>query len=142
MTKGKKPSSKSLALQKAGIELFVKSPASLENAAKTLIALELSLLTAYISLFTFFKINTNSVILYINLYISAVLVIWFISMFSSALAFIPSEKSFDLNCITEIEKTIYAISKRKRKYLSIGFVFFIAFNMGSFCILWFGSESP
>jgi len=137
IVQGKEPSVKSLELQKVGIKLFAESLDSLDNAAKNLIVLATSLLTVYMGLFTFFKINekTNS---QHNLYcLILILFIWLLCIVFSVLAFAPFKGKIDLNCVTEIEDILYKISDRKWKYLLIGFVLFIVFILSSICLLWF-----
>ncbi len=139
MIQCRKPSIKSLELQKAGIELLTGSPKSLDDAAKALVVLETSLLTAYVSLFTFFKINEKLDLSHISKYLIVILFIWLLSIVFSVLAFAPFKGKIDLNCVTEIEETLYKISNRKQKYLLIGFAFFILFILLSLCVLWFGA---
>jgi len=141
MIQCRKPSIKSLELQKAGIELFTGSIKSLDDAAKALVVLETSLLTAYMGIFTFFKINEKLNSSHINEYLIIILLIWLLSVICSSLAFAPFKDKIDLNCVTEIEEVLYKISDRKKKYLLIGFILFIASILLSIGVLWFGSHS-
>jgi len=141
MIQSRKPSIKSLELQKAGIELFTGSPKSLDDAAKALMVLETSLLTAYIGIFTFFKINEKLNLPHITEFLIIILFMWLLSIICSVLAFAPFNGKIDLNCVTEIEDTLYKISNRKQKYLLTGFILFIIFILLSIGVLWFGSQS-
>lgn len=141
MIRCKKASIKSLELQKAGIELFTGSIKSLDDAAKALVVLETSLLSAYMGIFTFFKINEKLNSPYINEYLIIILSMWLLSVICSSLAFAPFKGKIDLNCVTEIEEALYNISNRKQKYLLIGFILFIASILLSIGVLWFGSQS-
>ncbi len=134
---GKKPSIKSLELQKAGIKLFAETPESLNNAAKTLVALAIPILTAYAGLFAFFEINEKIDSPYI---FSCIMVVWLLSIIFGILAFMPFGGQIDINCITDIETALYKISNRKQRFLYLGFAFFIIFLLLSTCLLWFGTS--
>jgi len=136
---GRKSSIKSLELQKAGVELFTGSLKSLEDSAKALLVLEPSLLTAYMGVLVFFKVNEMLEAQYITEGIIIILFTWLLSVVYTFLAFAPSEGQFDLNCVSEIEETLYNLSDRKQKCLRRGFGFFIAFILLSIGILWFGT---
>jgi hypothetical protein len=139
MVHGRKPSVKNLELQKAGIKLFAGSLESFDNAAKNLVALAALLLTAYMGIFTFFKINEKMNSPYILGLLIIILFIWLLSVVFSVLAFTPFRGEIDLNCVTEIENSLYNISNRKRKFLLIGFILFIVFILLSISLLWFGA---
>jgi hypothetical protein len=135
---GKKPSFVGLELQKAGIKLFAGSIDSLDNAARNLVGLTTTLLPIYMGILSFFKINGRVDSPFISYYLLIILFIWLLSVVFSALAFIPFKDKIDLNCITEIEDTLYKILNRKQKCLLAGFVLFIVFNLLSISLLWFG----
>ena len=135
---GKKPSFVGLELQKAGIKLFAGSIDSLDNAARNLVGLTTTLLPIYMGILSFFKINGRVDSSCISYYLLIIIFIWLLGVVFSALAFIPFKDKIDLNCITEIEDTLYKILNRKQKCLLAGFVLFIVFNLLFISLLWFG----
>jgi hypothetical protein len=138
VVQGKPPSTKSLELQKAAINLSINSIESLDNAARNLVPLVVSLLTVYLGVFTFFKINEKLNYPYISYYLMATILVWLISVVFSILATMPFKGKMDINCVTEIEDTLYKISTRKWRYLFIGYLFLIFFIILSVGLLWLG----
>ena len=120
---------------------FLAGWKSWSDLLQGLVVLETSLLTAYIGIFTFFKINEKLNSSHINEYLIIILLIWLLSVICSSLAFAPFKDKIDLNCVTEIEEVLYKISDRKQRYLLIGFILFIASILLSIGVLWFGSHS-
>lgn len=134
---GKKPSAVGLELQKVGIKLFAESIDSLDNAARGLVGITTTLLPIYMGILSFFKVNGRIDSPYILYYLLTIFFVWLLSVVFSAMAFIPIKDKIDLNCITEIEDTLYKILDRKQKCLLAGFVLFIAFILLSTSLLWF-----
>lgn len=135
--KGRKPSNINLEILRYGRGLYNETPTSLVDAAKTFITLETSLLTAYIGIFTFLKINEKLNNSFINIYISFIIILWLLSIVFTSLAIFPL--GYDTNLISpdSITESVKKLVSWKQRALISGILFLILALLASIVLIWF-----
>lgn len=138
--KGRKPSNRNLEILRFGRELYNETPTSLVDAAKTFVTLETSLLTAYIGIFTFLKINEKLNNSCTDIYIAIIIVLWLISIVFTSLAIFPF--GYDTNLISpdSITESVKKIVGWKQRVLISGLLFLILALLASIILIWFELE--
>ncbi len=134
--KGRKPSKGTLEILKFGRELYNETPTSLVDAATTFVTLETSLLTIYIGIFTFLKINEKLNTGNINIYIAIIIALWLLSIAFTALAIIPFWYDTNLISPDSIIESVKELVSWKQKVLIVGLVFLIFALLASIALIW------
>jgi hypothetical protein len=133
---GRKPSEKSLEILKFGRELYNETPESLVDAAKTFVTLEASLLTAYIGIFTFLKINEKLNNRFNNSYIAIIIILWLLSIVLTSLAIFPFRYDTNLISPDSITESVKELISWKQRVLILGLIFLILALLASIFFIW------
>lgn len=138
--KGRKPSKETIETLEFGRKLYNETPTSLVDAATTFVTLETSLLTVYIGIFTFLKINEKLDTSNINIYIAIIIALWLLSIVFTSLAIIPFWYDTNLISPDSITESVKELVDWKQRVLIFGLLFLILALLASIVLIWLELE--
>lgn len=117
--------------------MYNETPKSLVDAATTFVTLEASLLTVYIGIFTFLKINEKLNTGNIIIYIAFIIALWLLSIVFTSLAIIPFWYDTNLISPDSITESVKELVDWKQRVLIFGLISLILALLASIGLIWF-----